>query len=135
MEITYSISEIHIVAKTILPHLSKIVVFQGDMGMGKTTFIKALVKALGIEDTTGSPSFGLVNQYENASHTVYHFDFYRIVTSEEAFEIGFEEYLYSGNWCFIEWAERVNTYLPEHYTILELEWMGEEKRKVRLKTI
>ncbi|MFK8265807.1 tRNA (adenosine(37)-N6)-threonylcarbamoyltransferase complex ATPase subunit type 1 TsaE [Capnocytophaga cynodegmi] len=133
MEITYSLSEIDAVAQQILPLLSsKVVVFEGSMGMGKTTLIKSLVKALAIDDVTGSPTFGLVNHYESDDNIVYHFDFYRIEREEEAFDIGFEEYLYSGEWCFIEWAERVSSYLPERYTTIEIQWIDTDKRKLKI---
>ncbi|CEN47069.1 conserved hypothetical protein [Capnocytophaga canimorsus] len=115
--ITYTLENIEETAKRLLPLLSeKVIVFEGSMGMGKTTLIKALVAALGITDTVGSPTYGLVNEYANTQHTVYHFDFYRITSEEEAFDMGIEEYLYSGNWCFIEWAERISSYLPQTYT-------------------
>lgn len=133
MEITYSLSEIDAVAQQILPLLcSKVVVFEGSMGMGKTTLIKSLVKALAIDDVTGSPTFGLVNHYESDDNIVYHFDFYRIEHEEEAFDIGFEEYLYSGAWCFIEWAERVSSYLPERHTTIEIQWIDTDKRKLKI---
>ncbi|GIJ94048.1 tRNA (adenosine(37)-N6)-threonylcarbamoyltransferase complex ATPase subunit type 1 TsaE [Capnocytophaga stomatis] len=133
MEITYSLSEIDKIARQIIPLLSsKVVIFEGSMGMGKTTLIKSLVKALGINDVAASPTFGLVNHYENDDNTVYHFDFYRIEREEEAFDIGFEEYLYSGAWCFIEWAERVSSYLPERYTTLEFEWIDADRRKLKI---
>lgn len=133
MEITYSLSEIDAVAQQILPLLSsKVVVFEGSMGMGKTTLIKSLVKALAIDDVTGSPTFGLVNHYESDDNIVYHFDFYRIEHEEEAFDIGFEEYLYSGAWCFIEWAERVSSYLSERYTTIEIQWIDTDKRKLKI---
>lgn len=133
MEFTYSLSEIDETAKKILPLLtSKIVVFQGSMGMGKTTFIKALVKNLGIDNITASPTFGLVNHYEGSENVVFHFDFYRIEHQEEAFDIGFEEYLYSGNWCFIEWAERVSSYIPDKHAVLSFERIDENTRKVRV---
>lgn len=133
MEITYSLSEIDTIARQILPLLSsKVVIFEGSMGMGKTTLIKSLVKALAIDDVTGSPTFGLVNHYESDDNIVYHFDFYRIEHEEEAFDIGFEEYLYSGAWCFIEWAERVSSYLPERYTTIEIQWIDTDKRKLKI---
>lgn len=136
MEITYSLSEINEVAARIVSYLSeKVVVFQGSMGMGKTTLIKALVKALDIDDTTASPTFGLVNHYENENVTIYHFDFYRIKHQEEAFDIGFEEYLYSDDWCFIEWAENVSNYLPDTYTVLKFEWIDANRRKITITQI
>ena len=133
MEFTYTLSEIDTIAEKILPYLqSKVVVFRGGMGFGKTTLIKALVRALGSTDNVSSPTFSLVNPYEGANDKIYHFDFYRIKNEEEAFDIGFEEYLYSGDWCFIEWAERVEKYLPETYTIVELIQIDKNYRKLKI---
>lgn len=133
MEFTYTLSEIDTIAKKILPYLqSKVLVFRGGMGFGKTTLIKALVRALGSTDNVSSPTFSLVNPYEGANDKIYHFDFYRIKNEEEAFDIGFEEYLYSGDWCFIEWAERVEKYLPETYTIVELIQIDKNHRKLKI---
>lgn len=131
MEITYRLPEIANVANTILTYLTyKVVVFKGGMGLGKTTLIKALVQALGSTDNVSSPTFGLVNPYEGTDCRIYHFDFYRIKNEQEAFDIGFEEYLYSGDWCFIEWAERVARYLPDQYTTLEIVYVDKITRKV-----
>ncbi|WP_281639057.1 tRNA (adenosine(37)-N6)-threonylcarbamoyltransferase complex ATPase subunit type 1 TsaE [Capnocytophaga sputigena] len=133
MEFTYTLSEIDTIAEKILPYLqSKVVIFRGGMGFGKTTLIKALVRALGSTDNVSSPTFSLVNPYEGANDKIYHFDFYRIKNEEEAFDIGFEEYLYSGDWCFIEWAERVEKYLPETYTIVELIQVDKNHRKLKI---
>ena len=111
---------------------SKVVIFKGGMGFGKTTLIKSLVRALGSTDNVSSPTFSLVNPYEGTNDKIYHFDFYRIKNEEEAFDIGFEEYLYSGDWCFIEWAERVEKYLPETYTIVELIQIDKNHRKLKI---
>ena len=133
MEFTYTLSEIDTIAEKILPYLqSKVVIFRGGMGFGKTTLIKALVRALGSTDNVSSPTFSLVNPYEGANDKIYHFDFYLIKNEEEAFDIGFEEYLYSGDWCFIEWAERVEKYLPETYTIVELIQIDKNHRKLKI---
>lgn len=133
MEFTYTLSEIDTIAEKILPYLqSKVVIFKGGMGFGKTTLIKTLVRALGSTDNVSSPTFSLVNPYEGANDKIYHFDFYRIKNEEEAFDIGFEEYLYSGDWCFIEWAERVEKYLPETYTIVELIQVDKNHRKLKI---
>ena len=124
MEFTYTLAEIDTIAEKILPYLqSKVVIFKGGMGFGKTTLIKTLVRALGSTDNVSSPTFSLVNPYEGTNDKIYHFDFYRI---------GFEEYLYSGDWCFIEWAERVEKYLPETYTIVELIQIDKNHRKLKI---
>jgi len=92
----------------------RIVAFFGEMGVGKTTFIKALCDALEVTDTTSSPSFGLINEYiSEGSPKVYHIDFYRLRDVVEAYDLGYEEYLYSGHYCFLEWPEKIEGLLPE----------------------
>lgn len=90
--------------------------FWGEMGVGKTTFIKQLCKTLGVkEEITTSPSFAIVNEYQGAQNkTIYHFDFFRIKNITEAYDIGYEDYFFSGNYCFIEWPEKIETLLPEN---------------------
>ena len=93
----------------------KVVAFYGAMGAGKTTFIKALCKTLGVTDNVNSPTFSLVNEYHTDSgETVFHFDFYRINKLSEAYDMGYEDYLYSGNYCFIEWSEKIEELLPDN---------------------
>jgi tRNA threonylcarbamoyladenosine biosynthesis protein TsaE len=93
---------------------SRIFAFYGAMGAGKTTFIKAVCHALGATDIVQSPSFALINEYRTeAGESLFHFDFYRIRKLEEVFDIGYEDYLYSGSYCFIEWPELVEELLPE----------------------
>jgi tRNA threonylcarbamoyladenosine biosynthesis protein TsaE len=93
---------------------SRIFAFSGNMGAGKTTFIKALCKNLGAADNVSSPTFSLVNEYLAASgEKIFHFDFYRIKDISEAYDMGYEEYLYSGAWCFIEWPEKIAALIPE----------------------
>jgi len=92
----------------------RVFAFYGAMGAGKTTFIKALCRELGSQDNITSPSFALINEY--STHTgavIYHFDFYRIKKLEEAYDLGYEDYIYSGNYCFIEWPEMIESLLPE----------------------
>lgn len=99
--------------------------FHGEMGAGKTTFIKAICEELGVEDVINSPTFAIVNEYRSASaELIYHFDFYRINKPEEAYDFGYEDYLYSGALCFIEWPEKIEELLPGdtvHVTIKENE--------------
>ncbi len=92
----------------------RVFAFYGAMGAGKTTFIKALCHQLGSTDYVTSPSFALINEYTTGNGSViYHFDFYRIKKLEEAYDLGYEDYIYSGNYCFIEWPEMIESLLPE----------------------
>ena len=93
---------------------NKVFAFYGNMGAGKTTFIKALCEELGVEEVVNSPTFAIINEYDStAGQRIYHFDFYRINKPEEALQFGVEDYFYSGNLCFIEWAEKVDVLLPQ----------------------
>ncbi len=91
----------------------KVFAFYGEMGAGKTTLIKAICKAMGVTETITSPTFSLVNEYKDGEdNPIYHFDFYRIKNIEEAYDFGYEDYFYSGNICFIEWPELIESLLP-----------------------
>lgn len=91
----------------------RIFAFYGELGSGKTTIIQAICRTLGITDMVNSPSFSIVNEYRSKpNRVVYHFDFYRIKKLEEVYDLGYEDYFYSGNYCFIEWPEKVEEILP-----------------------
>jgi len=113
----------------------KIFVFEGDMGAGKTTFIKVIAKALGVKELVSSPTFSIVNEYEGKGNIFYHFDFYRIKNLQEAYDIGYEEYFFSGNTCFIEWPEKVEELLPEHYIKVEINMLSENERVLSINKI
>lgn len=105
--------------------------FNGKMGAGKTTFIKAICEVMGVQETVNSPTFSIVNEYEAADgRIIYHFDCYRINKIEEAVELGTEEYMYSGNLCFIEWSENIGYLLPDSLVNLEIEEMENGSRMV-----
>src|SRR5574344_1039413 len=90
--------------------------FEGVMGAGKTTFIKAICEELGVRDVVNSPTFAIINEYTSGEgHPIYHFDFYRIKSPQEAVDFGLNDYLYSKNLCFMEWAQEVEALLPDHY--------------------
>lgn len=111
-----SLSELPKVAEAVLEELRgrSVVLFRGPMGAGKTTLISRIAAALGAEDTVTSPTFALVNQYEGeGGRRIYHFDFYRINSVEEALDLGYEEYFYSGDLCLVEWPEKIEPLLPE----------------------
>ncbi len=103
-------------------------IFDGEMGAGKTTLIKALAKTLGVTEVVTSPTFSIVNEYEANGSVIYHFDFYRIKDLQEAYDIGYEEYFYSGNICFIEWPGKIESLLPEHYIKIEINVINENTR-------
>ena len=114
-----SLDEIPEVANKIINQLQyKLITFEGEMGAGKTTFIKEFVKALGTNDDVSSPTFSIVNEYETDNGIVYHFDFYRLNHEEEALDFGIEEYLYSNQYCLMEWPNKIANFIPdEHHTI------------------
>lgn len=107
--------------------------FHGDMGAGKTTFIKTICENLGVSDTINSPTFAIVNEYRSDSgELIYHFDFYRINKIEEVFDFGYEDYFYSGSLCFIEWPEKVDTLLPKDTVNVYVKVQEDGSREVSL---
>lgn len=127
-----SLSDLPKVADLVLESLNgrNVVAFFAPMGAGKTTLISTLMETLGSEDIVTSPTFALVNQYYTAKREpVYHFDFYRINTIGEAFDMGYEEYFYSGDLCLVEWPEKVEPLLPEDTMVVKIEIVDENTRK------
>jgi tRNA threonylcarbamoyladenosine biosynthesis protein TsaE len=111
-------------------------VFQGAMGAGKTTLIRAVCEALKIQGPVSSPTFSIVNEYTGEyGDPVFHFDFYRIENPLEAIEIGIEEYFSSGSYCFVEWAEKIPMFLPDKFALITIESDHQEKRIISVKTI
>ena len=120
----HSVDELPEVARKLLDEFPDecFFAFFGKMGVGKTTLIKEICAALGVENNVCSPTFAIVNEYSDRNgEPVYHFDFYRLKSVAEAYDIGYEEYFYSGCRCFTEWTEKVEELLPEHYVRVEIE--------------
>ena len=132
MELTYTQIEISKVAEQILTSsASKTFLFYGDMGVGKTTLIKEMVKQLGASEIPSSPSFSIVNEYETEKGTVYHFDFYRIENETEALDIGIEDYFDKDAWIFIEWPQKIKSFLPENAVIIKIESLENDSRMLK----
>ncbi|MBC5839692.1 tRNA (adenosine(37)-N6)-threonylcarbamoyltransferase complex ATPase subunit type 1 TsaE [Flavobacterium muglaense] len=134
MEFIFSLEDIASVAEIVVAqNPKKVILFHGEMGAGKTTFIKQLCKTLGVTEATSSPTFSLVNEYETTDHqTVYHFDFYRLKNETEALDMGADDYFYSGNWCFIEWAEQIPNLIPDEHSVITIEVLADGNRKLHL---
>lgn len=132
-ELNYSCSDIsHLpeVAASILKDAGsmKLFLFYGEMGAGKTTLIKELCRQLGVEEVVSSPTFTIVNEYlTNDQSMIYHFDFYRIKSESEAFDLGYEDYFYSGNYCFVEWPEKIESLLPDKAVKVMITSDGEKR--------
>lgn len=125
-----SIEELESLAEQLLPYTSelKIWAFYGAMGAGKTTLIRQLCEKLRVIDNPNSPTFSIVNEYHTASgNKIFHFDFYRINSLQEAFDMGYEEYFYSGHLCLIEWPEKIESLLPEKYLKIAIEVHDKER--------
>jgi len=137
MKITYELSELDSVAAKVLASAkSKILLFYGEMGVGKTTLIKQLAKQLGVKEMASSPTYSIVNEYRTyAGIVIYHFDFYRLEQPEEILDIGFEEYLEKGDWIFMEWPEKIRDYLPKERTEIDLIHENDRNRSLSMKKI
>ena len=134
----FGLEEINEVAKAILalPNLNKVITFHAEMGVGKTTLIKELVKELGVIEHSSSPTFSLVNEYEaQDGKIIYHFDLYRINNEMEAYDMGIDEYFYSGNWCFIEWPEKVPHLIPLEHAAIKIQLLPNGMREIQVKNV
>ena len=132
---SYTLNQLDEAAQRLLQEAGeeKVWVFKGQMGAGKTTLIKSLAKSLQVEDQVSSPTFGIVNEYQTSSKgLIFHFDFYRLDDPMEALDIGIEEYFYSGNFCWLEWAENIASFLPERFFLIELTIESETGRLLTL---
>ena len=134
-KIIYTIKELDKISKEILDHAtSKTLCFYGEMGSGKTTLIKALVRSLGGGDQANSPTFGIVNEYQNKKGELlgYHFDFYRLKSEEEALDLGLEDYFSQNAWVFIEWPEKIAKLLPPNCVNISIEVIDPVTRKIEI---
>ncbi len=113
----------------------KVFIFQGDMGAGKTTFIKTICEVLGVSEAVTSPTFAIVNEYNGPGNKIYHFDFYRLKTQTEALDMGAEEYFYSGDYCFIEWPEKIPDMLPLNYIGVNIQALANGSRQISVEKI
>ncbi|MGV3459074.1 MAG: tRNA (adenosine(37)-N6)-threonylcarbamoyltransferase complex ATPase subunit type 1 TsaE [Flavobacterium sp.] len=135
MEITFSLEEIDQTAKQLLAHnVKKTILFHAGMGVGKTTLIKAIARQLGVTSMTSSPTFSLVNEYETeAGDTLYHFDLYRLNSETEAYDMGLDEYFYSGSLCLIEWPEKTPNLIPLDHTSITIKQLPDGRRHLTVK--
>lgn len=133
MKIIYTLEELSKTAQQIIENAThKTLLFDAEMGVGKTTLIKEICKQLGVVDTISSPTYSLVNEYQGKNDTIYHFDFYRIKQEDEAYDIGFEEYLDTDAWLFIEWPEKIANLLPNNSVKVKIELLNDGKRVLLL---
>lgn len=112
----------------------RILLFYGEMGVGKTTLISAICRQLGVADTPSSPTFAIVNEYHSTQGPLYHFDFYRIKSEQEAFDLGYEDYFYSGSYCFVEWPEKIEGLLPADAAHIRIAVTGDGTRRITVGT-
>ena len=130
-----SLADINEAAKQFIENMGdgKVFAFYGKMGAGKTTLIKAICEELGVDDVITSPTFAIVNEYQSAitGDSIYHFDFYRIKKLEEVYDMGYEDYFYSGSLCFLEWPELIDDLLPEDATKVTIEATDDGGRVVK----
>ena len=134
----YCLDSIHVGSRLFISSMGYNTVFSfyGNMGAGKTTFIKAVCEELGVTDVINSPTFAIVNEYrsEEAGELIYHFDFYRIKKLEEVYDMGYEDYFYSGALCFIEWPELIEDVLPGDAVKVYIDELEDGSRKIHFET-
>lgn len=136
LEIRYNLDEVEYVAQEVIENVkSKTILFYGNMGVGKTTLIKAIVKLLGSADEVSSPTFSIVNEYRKETEHIYHFDLYRVQNIEEAYDLGIEDYLNTEFWKLIEWPEKIEDILFDNFEKIYLEMDVNNKRILTIKNI
>lgn len=135
MNKNYSLDDLSSIAQELITKNKKgTLLFNGDMGVGKTTLIKEICLALGVKDNVSSPTYSLVNEYVTLENDkVFHFDFYRLTKEEEALDMGIEDYLYNNNWCLIEWPENIQNLLPLDAVQIHLSILKNGERNIQIK--
>ncbi len=135
MKKKYNLNDLPSIAKDIIENVSnKVLLFYGDMGVGKTTLIKELVRQLNVDDIVSSPTFSLVNEYRSQDgNTIYHFDFYRIEEETEALDMGIEDYFDDDAWCFVEWPNKVKNLVPLNAVAIHLTLNEDQSRTISIK--
>ena len=136
-KVIYGINSIDKISQLIVDKVKtkKTILLRGELGSGKTTLVKSVLKKMGVNDSVTSPTFSIVNEYEFAGNIIYHFDLYRIENIEELDVIGFEDYIYGQNICFIEWPEIVLNKINLKYIDIEIRYFGEDKRELIINEI
>lgn len=133
MTIQYNIEQVETVAKQVIEAAtSKIILFEGDMGVGKTTLIKTLVSLLGSDDLVSSPTFSLVNEYKGLNDNIFHFDLYRVEEEEELYNFGIETYIYSDDYVFVEWPNLLKPLLQGQFTTINIKLSENSARELTL---
>ncbi len=130
-----TLSDLKIIAQRVVKELAefRVWLFYGEMGSGKTTLIKEICREAGVAEVMSSPTFSIVNEYETAgAGQAFHFDFYRIKSEEEAYDIGTDEYFYSGSPCFVEWPEKIPSLIPSKYASVDLQVENNDKRTIAI---
>lgn len=135
MQYQFTLQELPELVSQLLPQLGgqRVVALYGPMGAGKTTLVHAFCDALGVQDTVGSPTYSIINEYAAPGGSVYHIDCYRLRGESEAIDAGVEDCLYSGDWCFVEWPEKIPHLLPEEAAVLQLTVLDPTHRQLELK--
>ena len=136
-KVEYSLNKIDEISQLVIDKIKtiRIILLRGELGSGKTTLVKSVLKKMGINDCVTSPTFSIVNEYDFSENIIYHFDLYRIEKIEELDIIGFEDYIYSQNICFIEWPEIVLNNIDLQYLDIEIRNLDEDKREIIINEI
>ena len=136
MVIHYTLNDVEAVAKTLLETVdSKIILFEGEMGVGKTTLIKTLIKLLGSNDVVSSPTFSIVNEYLAKNQSIFHFDLYRIESEDELYDFGIDTYIYNDNFVFVEWPELLKPLIQDNYSVVKIVLSENTSRTISIENI